>query len=647
MNTKSKRFKGRKTAHASLNDQLMEAGDLLERQNWQEARTLLENLSANHPKVAAVWELLIEACASLNDVQGSLLAVERLAALKPANFDIQLTLGRAYLQQRYPALAIKTLENLLIPGASAEQKKDAGRILEESQIELNQILKFYDLSEAEGYEIELRIEHLDRLMDMGEFRKAIQVGEALLKRCPDFAPVHGQLGIAYWKVGRSVDAIRSIGKVVSLEPENVQATVEMVKYLFWMGKIEESCQWVNKLSGFQFGIPENSLPILEALSLIGDHQEVLQVFNKLDLDSMEIDKVSKANIFHFAAAASAISGDIRQARILWEQSIKNDPTFELANMNMADLDKSVGEKNGPFAFTIMQWMPKALINDYFGPLQKLADQKNVTLIARFTQRFVKTHPEIVPLSVSILPRCDEETREFFIMLGGSSGEPGLMDALLDFSRGQAGRDQLRLEAARAVWYASNLPAGFESIWLEGKLQEVLLLGFDVTGDRQRTHNKKTENLLSSARKALDEWDLSQAEAMQLQAIALNPDAADIQYNLAGIYSRQGKQSQAEAVIEEVYRRFPDYFYGIAGMAQIHWQHGEVDKAEACLEPLLRRKSIQRKEFDVLCTLCIDINLARRKVTRARAWYQAWRTVDPQNPRLVMYPQFTESDIDPV
>jgi tetratricopeptide (TPR) repeat protein len=142
--------------------------------------------------------------------------------------------------------------------------------------------------------------------------------------------------------------------------------------------------------------------------------------------------------------------------------------------------------------------------------------------------------------------------------------------------------------------------------------------------------------ISEALQLLAVGDGKTAEELLQSALELEPEAPDVKFNLAAAMQLQGKSEQSQALVEEIHKAHPDYFFGRTGLAQLHIQKEEYDQAQAVMEPLFHLRSMSPSELDAFCGVNIDLQMGRQNLQAARAWFGFWESANPQNHKLEAY-----------
>jgi tetratricopeptide (TPR) repeat protein len=163
---------------------------------------------------------------------------------------------------------------------------------------------------------------------------------------------------------------------------------------------------------------------------------------------------------------------------------------------------------------------------------------------------------------------------------------------------------------------------------------VLFLGYDIqTEPMHRNHSPAVEALGIDAIEAMHAGDGRRAEELLRQALEQEPDAVDLQNNLASAFQLQGRIQEGEEMVRQIFARQPDYFFARAAVARLETRAGHLDKARELLGPLLTRRRLHATEFNALCAAQIDWLLAKGERDGARTWFEMWEKANPNNPLL--------------
>jgi tetratricopeptide (TPR) repeat protein len=619
-------------------DGLYEAERLLDEGQPQEALQILEDLddptrAPRGPDLVPVLELLVNAYADLKDMHGYEWAIYRLLKIDQSEPDAVLGMAGAYMSNLRPAMAIQAFQRFLRCGPEHERAAEVRETLVRIQAALQEETSELNLPENEAFDLALQNEEVRFFMDHRQLHAARQAAEKLLQKHPAFVPAINNLSQIHAVQGEMEQAIDLARKVLEIAPDNVHALSNLARLLFITGRYAEATTMAQRLKDSQAPAADLWTKKAEALAYLADHEGLLELYQQ----AREADKtVEESALFlHLVAVAMYNQGREGQARRLWRRALKAEPAFKLARQNLDDLDQPIGERNAPWAFSLPYWISEKTIRELYLTF-KTASRREAAARSE-AGKFLKRHPEIISLAPHLLAHGDAACREIVLNLAGATQDAAFLEALKVFALGQRGADDLRMQAAQLLVENDMLPPGSVRLWLEGEWKDVLLLNFEVTPEaEERNPNPRVQSLAEKAIYALQDRDGRRAQELLEQAIALDPELPSLQNNLGVAYELQGQAEKAHAMVREIHERFPDYLFGVTGVAMLAVREGDVETAHKLLNGLLTRKQLHVAEFDALCAAQIEVFLAEKNREAARSWFELWEQIEPENPKLDSY-----------
>lgn len=628
-----------KKSGAKLGSGLAKAETLLERKKLDEARETLLELNERYPDNSDVLSLLVNTALEQQDIRRYQQYLEQLVNLQPDDPDMTLNLAGAYLLNVRPALSLHTFRHFLEQWPEHEHAGEAQQHAAKLEEQLAEMLPVYGLEGSEGLELAALHEQVSSLLEQNELVRAREIGQEFLQRKPDFPPVLNNISQAYYVEGNIKQAIETTQQALELDADNIHALSNITRYHCLLGHSEEAQQWASRLKAVEIDEPELFVKQAEALSFLGDDQGVLDVFQAADRLGIPQQGQNMALLYHLVAVATMRQGDEKAAKRLWKQALKIAPWFSLARENLDDLRNPPGKRHAPWPFSLGEWLQQSRLQAVATPIQRLArgaQANDSRTLTKQVRQWLKDEPGMAQVLPMLLDRGDPAGREFALRMAIAADLPELNEALRDFALSQRGPDTDRNRAATTARDAELLPGGMITMWLQGEQREVMIMGFEITGEPQHKHRPQTAQLAADATLALQENRPEEAEALLLQALELEPDAPDLKNNLAMAYGLQGDIERAEEMVHDIHRQHPDYLFATLGVARMHIRDGELDEAKALLEPLLARKRFHTSEFTQLCQAEIDYWTTKGEQEGARAWLDLWQQIDPQDPNLLKW-----------
>lgn len=621
---------------------------LQEEGQFEEADLLLRELAQQYPKRIEILVELANVAQHLHDPVRLQLACKQILALEPGDPDATLGLASAYLQQAFPALAVRTFQKFLDLAPQHEKATHVRDMLRDIEPELNQTLE--ELSTDEALKLALEHEEVQALLNEGDYWRAERLAKSALRRHPDYPPLLNNLSLIYRQQGRFELALQTAQQVLELEPHNIHALANLIQYLCFTGRAEEARAYAEPLKNSTDRAWEEWVKKAEGLTLLGDEEGVLEVHRLAHAagDKEAMLSGAWATLAHYAAVAAAHLGRETEARRLWNEALNYRPSFDLAVANLEDLQRPQKERNGAWAFSGRLWFSAAWIQDIqemMGPLMG-SDSAEGEMLPRNARRLVRKHPEFVAVFPVLLKHADPMTRNLALLLADLSQEPALLAAVKDFALGQRGSDDLRLHALQIAGRAQLLPQGEIPLWIEGEWRDVSARGLEVTDEPTTQHGPKVMRLLEEASAAASNKDWKHAEELYARASALEPHAPDLQGNRAVMIKFQGREAEAEALLWEVHKRFPEYVFARLNLARLSISRGELEIAHELLDPVLARPRLHGLEFLSLCNAEIELALAENDSEAAHHWLELWETYAPEDPGLGYYRARVEKTFAP-
>jgi tetratricopeptide (TPR) repeat protein len=612
-------------------ESLLEVDDLVRRKQWDEARVRLEELDRCHPKRLPVLAMLAEVCLGQGDTLRYQVVCEQVVELDP-RADFVLALAGAYLENNRPLLALRTLHGFLDRWSDHPHadrvRKDVAKLEKETTASLRQA----GLDDESGHEATLLEEEMKSYLETGKLAESRRAAERLLERKPGSLAVLNNVAEIFFREGRFAEALDTVGQVLRTQPENAHALANRARFLFLSGREAEARAEADRLKSLNTPTADLWVKKAEAFAYLGEDAAVREALRGAEQAGSLAESPHRALLYHLAAVAAYRLGDQAEARRLWRTSLKADPDFAAARENLDDLRRPAAERHAPWYFALPNWMPEQTIDDLARCFRAAASGRRQG-VDEPARRCLVQHPELAVLVPALLDRGDPGGREFALRLAVIGATPAFQQALQDFAFGQRGPDQQRMEAADAIVRAGLAPPGPVRMWMNDAWRDVLLLGFELHGEATQVHSPRVEPLVRQAMDAIHSGKGAEAERLLQRALKLEPNSPTLLNNLAAAYQVQGRFDESNALIRDLYRRFPDYFFARVNLAAILAKEGKPSEARALVEPLLAHNRLHYTEFAALCMAQIEIGLAEKNRPAAQSWLELWERGYPDHPAL--------------
>ncbi|NET55131.1 MAG: tetratricopeptide repeat protein [Symploca sp. SIO2E6] len=607
---------------------------LMRHQEWSKALKQLQSLEERYPNHPKVLIHLADFCYEIDDTTGYQEASERLVQVDQDNPEAHLRLGEAYLGNVHPLLALRAFRHFLAQFPNHKQMEKVKKIVADLEARSDVIRANMGLEGENTLPLAILHEEATSCFEQGNFTKARQLEEQVLENRPNFTPALNNISLSYWREGNINEAIATANHVIDIDPHNFHAYSNLTRFLCLNGQLAEAIQTAQKLKAIDENVVDFWIKKAEAFSYIGDDQGIVNTFTTVE-ESGDLD-LAPPVFYHLVAAAQMRLGQEKKARQLWQQALETDPEFETAHENLDDLKQPISNRHAPWAFSVANWITQQAIEDLVEITEKPQGKGKKVSYADKIEQYLQKHPEIVTLVPLLLERGDPQGREFALSLAMMAETPAMLEALRNFALSNCGPDEMRQQAAQVASGAGLFPHGKVRMWLRSEWQEVMLMGMEINNEPSRSHQPEVEDLLMEAIDALKYGDPEEAEPLLKQALAIEPDAPDLMFNLANTYEQQKRDQEAYELIQLVHQQHPDYVFAQISLAKFHTKNKDYEAAEALLKPILQRKKFHFQEFALFCQTQIELCLAKKELKGARSWLGTWANVEPDEPAIAYW-----------
>ena len=620
-----------------MREGLEEANHLLSNKRSLEALERLSALYHKYPHNPEILESMAFAYVALKNHYGYLDTMLQLDRLVLDREYTKLGLAEAYLKNGFQALSLITYRKILKRWPRSENAKELQKITQQLELFMIETASKLDFSLEPGLDFFEKHEDLQILMNQGKFKRCKQIADDLLNQRPEFSPARNNLSQIFWLEGNLAEAVEITQKVLDFRPDNVHALSTLCCYFFMLGKNENAKTLAKKLKEAKILATDHWLVKIKTLGFIGDDDGVITLLElaKLDRNIKHID----GTFWHWCAVAEYRRGNFTKARTYWQKCLLLSPYFSLAGDNLEELKKPLFDRICPQAFGLDTWFPKKIINDLSFIVGHTYNQKENNGSNLKLSSYLAEHPEFFLFIPAAIAAGDNLAREFAFHLADITSDPKTLNWLKTFALGREGSDSLRLKAAQILTKHGIFITGKEvKLWSRGDQVQIFMFGFEITFGKKDKDDLKPAviKLMGKAIEALRETNGNLAESYLRKALDIQPNEPSILNNLAVSLNQQGKNSEADALADQIENQFPDYFFGQLISARKAISAQDIKKAQLILNKLMQREELHITEFSALCSCQIDFHMADKNPESAFSWFQTWQKVYPEDPSLKKY-----------
>ncbi|MEO7718909.1 MAG: tetratricopeptide repeat protein [Capsulimonas sp.] len=604
---------------------------MIEEEEWADAYLMLLEMEQRAPNDEMVLEMLVQTALSAMEFTAAERAALKLHRLKPRSEDALIALAMAHAACERPALALRGLEEIgeRFPHLDTPESHEQVSIIRQMVIE---ILEHEGLRYPENLDFVLLHEESQMQMAHQDYLAARRTAQTLRARYPNFAPAVNNISVIYACEGEYEKAVGAAKEVLEIAPEEISALANLISFLCLLGRREEAASYVERMKSSKASDPARRLKMAEALTIFGDDGGGLNL-QKQDPGPDESPEITAA-VLHYAACAACRVDRRTTARRYWRQAQELNPDFPLIDENLSDLDLPPGERHGPVAFQLHQFLRPAAMDALIKATEEEDENPVPERQRSIYRKLLRQCPEIATFSPLILAHCDENTIQLFFVITQHADHPALLAAVKDFALGKRGSDALRMEALSIVRELDPGSAGPVKFWVRGEQKEIEHFGYEITDEpAPATISPEAHDLLEQGTGALREGRMEEAEQTLRRALELAPENHSIRNNLASALMAQGRSEEGREMLEEIFRRDPNYFFGRCNLAAMYAREGDVARARDLIEPLLPQRKLHVTELVALCGAQLEIAFQEDDLTGAAKLLDMVEQVSPGHPML--------------
>lgn len=609
---------------------LTAAEHLEEQGRPEEALAVLSELADRYPQHPEVLEEFLDLSLDLEDMPHYQEAAARLLVLRPDNGDLALAEARGALLNVYPATTLDRFQRFLARWPEHPEAPGVREQVEQLERALPEVLALLGLDGEEGCAVALEHERVQHLLSLGRFREVRQAAWALHARAPGLMAALNNLGMAAWSEGDFTEAGHAFRQVLESRPDNVHALSNLARLLASMGRGEEARALTDRLKASSALASDRWLKVAEALTFLGDDVGVLDALARAEAENAPRAPASEGMLRHLAAVAAARQGDTARARRLWEDALRLSPQLAPAEKNLEALDLPRALRPMPWAFPLEAWVAPVHVRRV---RERLSAARGKAERHRTAAQFLETVPGLRATLPLLLDRGDPGAVRFALELCGASGEESLLEAVERFALGERGAVRERAYAALLARDAGRVREEDLLIWTGERRQPFRWFDHELYDSPERRHSRRVESLGEQALLALrDGWG-AEGERLLREALALEPDSPDLVNNLAVAYQLQGRVAEGTKLAEEIFTRWPNYFFGRCAEARRLASKGRLEEARHLLEPLLEQRRLHTTELSALCAAHVELLLAEGDREGAQVWLSLMESTSPEDRQL--------------
>ncbi len=615
---------------------LEEVDELMFCRDFVTADEILDELAEHWPNRPEIPNRQVTVCRELGDDPGLLRAAERWMRLTPNDPDVAAQWCWALGMASLPGLTTLAIRRFLDRWPFHAKSDGLRRIMESCEEQaVKNIRTFGGEPDEVGWQLLEAHERVFHAMQQFDMASVISLGEAALREHRPLASILNNLAEAYFHSARWLDALNVSRRSAELEPSNLFAQSNVVRFALLLGLRDEANAVADRMRDerperFDFwGRMISTFVLLErdddALMLADEARRLI--------DPQEWEWPEATDLHHSIAVAQARQGQTREAESHWRTALKVRPGFYFASKNLDDLKRPIVERNGPFLYPFENLLPGKMIDALLKAFEKLGRKPSVERLRETARQFNEQCPGFTSAIPLLLRIGDDKSREVAVKFAGLFNTPKLREALREFALSDRGTDARRFNALhelRELGLEMPSPVRF---FANGRWTEIANLEIEVTDEPTDPLSPRVSPAMERGRAALQQGDFRAAERAFRTAMKLEPELVSAHNNLAAAVLAQERFDEAERILRHVLSMEEDNAIARSNLARMALMKDDDEAAIEWLKPLRVSRRFHTSEFAAMTGVDFELALRKDEIASARRLLKSFEDIYPDSPNL--------------
>ncbi|HAA53834.1 MAG TPA: hypothetical protein DCE42_03725 [Myxococcales bacterium] len=477
----------------------------------------------------------------------------------------------------------------------------------------------------------LALEQSKILANIRSLDKALEVAQALKEEIPTYADIYNHIATIHWLKGDFAKATEYVSHIIEhIDKEDIFALASLVHYACCQGDMEQAKQWADLLRPLPPTEPEQHMKKAETFSLLGDAEQVMEIFKAYQQDEGE---QPVAELYHFAGIASLMLGHEEDGMQYLQRATELDPAHVIARQNLENLQLPEEERSAPWSHSATFWLPEPLFHD----LEQFTDDLGLdTDVPAALDTLRAAHPDVEVAYDNLLTHCGPSGYILAIPIAFMLEDRKKIDTIKAFAEGQRGEARIRQQVLQLLCILGEYPHGsFVQMWRLGEQIPVLLFGATIDANIQRNPDvsNRTRDVVLRGLEAMKKEDFEAAEKLFRKAHKQAPDEPSIVNNLCGALRSLGREEEGMEMFRQLMEAQPDYPSGRCIMATMSASEGKFKEAQEWLRPLHDLTEWHPSEFSTFCHANCTFYHKQEETQKAEVWFDLWKRMLPDDPGL--------------
>ena len=620
---------------------LDEVDELMFRRDFVTADEILDELAERWPNRSEILNRQVNVCRELGDDPGLLRAAERWMRLAPNDPDVAAQWCWALAFGSLPGLTTLAIRRFLERWPFHEKSAGLREIMESCEEQaLKNIRSFGGESDDAGWQLLEAHERVFHAMQQHDMASVIALGEAALKEQRSIPSILNNLAEAYFHSARWLDALRVSRQSVELDPSNLFAQSNVVRFALLLGHQDEANAAADRMRDQRPERFDFWGRMVLAFVMLERDEEALAIADAAQrlIEPKQWEWPDAADLHHGIAVALARQGKTPDAETHWRAALKVRPGFPFATQNLEDLRRPIAEQNGPFLYPFVNLIPGKMIAALSKALEKLGRKPSVERQRDAACEFDKQCPGVAAVIPLLLRIGDDKARDVAVKFVGLFNTPELREALREFAQSDRGTDARRLNALHELrTLGAEVPSPVR-FFVNGRWTEIKNLEIEINDEPIVPLSPRVSPAMERGRAALNRGDFRAAEQAFRAALKLEPELVSAHNNLAAAVLAQERFDEAEKTLRHVLTLEEDNAIARSNLARMALMNDDEEAAIEWLKPLRTSRRFHTSEYAAMTGVDFELALRKGEIAAAKQLLKSLQEVYPDSPNL---PAFQE------
>lgn len=626
-----------------------EADILIDQKNYAGALPLLIEANQLAPDTLPILQSLAMVQSLLGGDAACYITMERIVELLPDDLVSWMAWAETADKSQLPMTTFYAAQETVRRFPPSEDRQIAEQIVEQGgpDIRRNLINSHFEGSPTDPDEklaLMVRYEKAMARMQARDLNGAIRRMKSLVADYPHHYRVRNTLATAYFQSGKREEAFEQIKRVLQDHPENLFALNVKAEFLLQSGRIEEAQAALDDSLRREPTEAEHWHGLAKLVAALRSEQDVIDLAQRGQAHDMPGPNSMRelAILPHVAGVAHARLGDLPAARQCWKTAQKVYPQFDMSRRNEEDLKLLPGQQHGLWYLPIEMFVPQA-DNELIVAVAEPYDPNHGIGWPPLSPQHEQRLAHLLPLAPLMIERGCEDSWDFAVAWLFRQATPESIELARQAAQGPQAIDKERHYLLEALCQAGQLPPGEYDVWSGGQPVKRSYGTIQILYQPEKTgYLPRQQRILNEGFKNLSEGQFEEGERLFRIAIKSGVDDAPTWFNLAAALKYQRKVHQADEILTEIRRRWPEYAFARIMVASEALAKGRLDEAQAELEPIYQKTSMHITEYRGWCQIQLQIAEAERNADQWQAWHEALLRADPDLTQKIPVPRFVKS-----